>query len=140
MKRILLAVNDTPAGIAAARAAVALAALTSAQVRAIHVLDGPPSGAAPPAGEPSGSQREAGSAAVLRFVSEMAAGASVPVQTATLHGRPATLILETAAAWPADLIVLGRAGYRRVGAPFVGSEVLHVLEFAEVPVLVVPAR
>ena len=139
MKRILLAVNDTPAGIAAARTAIELAARTSAQVRAIHVLDGSRSAGGPAPGEPAAQQREAGSAAVLRFVTEIAAGASVPVQVVTLHGRPATLILEAAAAWPADLIVLGRAGYRRVGAPFVGSEVLHVLEFADVPVLVVPA-
>ena len=140
MKRMLLAVNDTPAGIAAVRAAIELAARTSAELRAIHVLDGPVHREVPPRREPDPEEREAGSAAVLRFVEDLAAGASVPVRTATLHGRPATAILETATAWPADLIVLGRAGYRRVGAPFVGSEVLHVLEFADVPVLVVPAR
>ena len=56
------------------------------------------------------SVREAESAAVLRFAADLAAKAGVPVETATLHGRPATLILGEAATWRADVIVLGRAG------------------------------
>jgi hypothetical protein len=37
------------------------------------------------------------------------------------------------------VIVIGRSGGRRSGEPYVGSEVRHVLEFADQPVLVVPA-
>ena len=63
----------------------------------------------------------------------------MPVEALTFHGQPARVILDQASAWGADVIVLGRSGVRRVGQPFVGSQVLHVLEFAEVPVVVVPA-
>ena len=35
--------------------------------------------------------------------------------------------------------MIGRAGGRHVGEHYVGSDVQRVLEFAEIPVLVVPA-
>lgn len=127
MTRILLAVNDSPAGLAAARTAIRLARETSGLVRAVHVL-----GHAAAGGEERGS-------AVLDFVAGLADRAGVAVEVSTMVGRPALAILEQAADWHADVIVLGRSGVRHVGQPFVGSQVLHVLEFAEVPVVVVPA-
>ena len=65
--------------------------------------------------------------------------APASADTRTISGQPARSILDQAAAWNADVIVLGRSGVRHVGQPFVGSHLLHVLEFAEVPVVVVPA-
>ncbi|MCU0301743.1 MAG: universal stress protein [Candidatus Nanopelagicales bacterium] len=132
MTRILVAVNDSPAGLAAARTAIRLARETSGQVRAVHAV-------APRAGEAGGDERARSSMAVLDYVADLAQQAGVAVETATVPGAPARVILDQAAAWPADVIVLGRSGVRHVGQPFVGSQVLHVIEFAEVPVVVVPA-
>jgi nucleotide-binding universal stress UspA family protein len=142
MMRILLAVNDSPAGLAAARAAIHFAKQSGGQVRAVHVLgeagarDGPRRGA--PRVEVD--HRPAGdSASVLGYVTGLAERAGVAVDVLTLRGQPARSILDQASTWQADVIVLGRSGVRHVGQPFVGSQVLHVLEFAEVPVVVVPA-
>jgi nucleotide-binding universal stress UspA family protein len=149
MTNILLAVNDTPAGLAAARAAVRWAKRSDASLRALHVLpDWAPLPSQP--GRPTGgvgdgatreeaaARRALGSAAVLQHVAELARREGVAVETVAMTGSPARAILGQASSWPADLIVLGRSGVRHVGQPFVGSQVLNVLEFAEVPVLVVP--
>jgi nucleotide-binding universal stress UspA family protein len=65
----------------------------------------------------------------------------VPVTTSTLLGTPAARVLAEARAWHADLVVLGRSGqHRRSAAPGLGSQVRTVLEFTEVPVLVVPGE
>lgn len=142
MIRILLAVNDSPAGLAAARTAIWLAQQAAGEIRAVHVLCEP--GA--PRGQRGGSApadaedcRPEAVAPVLRYVSGLAGRTGVSVETRAIRGRPARAILDQAAVWQADVIVLGRSGVRHVGQPFVGSQVLHVLEFAEVPVVVVPA-
>lgn len=142
MMRILLAVNDSPAGLAAARAAIHFATQSGGQVRAVHVLNEPGAGAGLRRGAlrvEGDDRRMGGSASVLGYVAGLAERAGVVVEALTIHGQPARSILDQASAWPADVIVLGRSGVRHVGQPFVGSQVLHVLEFAEVPVVVVPA-
>lgn len=142
MMRILLAVNDSPAGLAAARAAIHFAQQSGGQVRAVHVIG--ERGAEP--GLRRGSrqvqaeeQRPGAPAQVLEYVAGLAERAGVAIDILTVHGQPARSILDQAAGWQADVIVLGRSGVRHVGQPFVGSQVLHVLEFAEIPVVVVPA-
>ena len=75
---------------------------------------------------------------VLRYVATLADLARMPIETTQLAGEPAPAILEQARVWSADLIVIGRSGSLGVGQPYVGSQTRHVLEFAEVPVLVVP--
>ena len=149
MTRILVAINDSPAGLAAARAAIWLATESRATVLAVHVVadEAPQDGRGPPGGRdgpsPAGPTdadiRARGAAAVLDFVAGLAQQAGVPMETRMLPGGPGRVILEQAARWGADVIMLGRSGVRHVGQPFVGSQVLHVLEFADVPVVVVPA-
>lgn len=140
MTRILVAINDSPAGVAAARAAIWLAAETRATVLAVHVVAGDaPDQRAPARALEDAQLRGRQSSALLQFVAELADAARVVLQTRTLRGPPARAILDQAATWEADVIMLGRSGVRHVGQPFVGSQVLHVLEFADVPVVVVPA-
>ena len=141
MRRILLAADDSPAGVAAARAAVQLAIECAAQLRAVHVVtDGELTRTL--ATRPGAAHIHPGRAsrppAVLRFVSELAEHAAVPVQTVLLEGHPARCVIREAVAWSADVIVLGRSGEHRLGQPYVGSQAQHVMEFAEIPVLVVP--
>jgi len=141
MKHILLAVDDSPAGLAAARVAVELATEWAGQLRAVHVLvDGMletalERGATAP---DVGARRDLGAQAVLKYVAQLAHRAGVPAETRVLAGEPARCILEQASAWPAELIVLGGAGRGRSAEPYLGSAIMRVLEFAEVPVLVVP--
>lgn len=53
--------------------------------------------------------------------------------------RPFDALLTIARKWDADLIVMGRSDMRRPGQCYVGSQTEHLLEFTEIPVLVVPA-
>ena len=143
MKHLLLAVDDSPAGLAAARVAVELAAGWPARLRAVHVLvDGDVEAELERRALATGvhGRRDRGAQAVLRYVAELAERAEVPTETIALRGEPAHCILEQSEAWPADLIVLGGAGRGRMGEPYVGPAVRQVLEFADVPVMVVPPR
>lgn len=140
MTRILLAVNDSPAGVAAARTAIRFAHECDGQILAVHVVAGAPR----PETHHAAQRQDAGageqaSRALLGYITNLATQSDVQIETTMLPGRPAEVILDRAAAWGADIIVLGRSGVRHVGQPFVGSQVLHVIEFADVPVLVVPA-
>jgi nucleotide-binding universal stress UspA family protein len=136
MTRILLAVDDSPGGVRAAREAVRLASAMDAHLRAVTVMP-------EPAGGVAGTSRAAevgpgDSAAVLDFVLEIAAREQLAVETLVLSGQPARVVLDQARAWPADLIVVGRSGRHHIGEHYVGADVKHILEFSESPVVVVP--
>lgn len=142
VRRILVAVADSPSGLAATRAAIAYAGDLRAELRAVHVLtDGELVAALAGAGGRNDLTRRRGTAAVavLRHVAELAGRAAVPVTTAQLVGDVARCVLEEAQRWGADLIVVGRTTRRGPGQPFVGPEVQAILEFGERPILVVPA-
>ena len=59
-----------------------------------------------------------------------------PVDRAVLRGRAAPAILEDAAVYGADLIVVGHRGRGPVAALLLGSVATEVVERAKVPVLV----
>lgn len=143
--RILLATDDSPAGLAAARRAMDLAAVCHADVRAVTVLiDGPLDTELAAIGrrreslESLRARRGGGQTALLRHVVDLGRDAGLVPETAALTGEPAASILDEARAYGPDVIVIGRSDRRTAGSPYVGTEVRQVLEFAEVPVLVVP--
>jgi len=138
---ILVAVDDSPAGLEAARTAVELAAGNGAPLRAVtvlrdHVLE------RALGGEPDRTAHHLaeGAQSVLTWVEELAAGRQVSCQTVLRGGEPYREILSEADACDADVIVIGRSDRRGPRSPYLGSETAQVLEFAEVPVLVVPRR
>jgi nucleotide-binding universal stress UspA family protein len=139
--RVLLAVDDSPAALAAIRAAVELCAATGARLRALTVIGDhhvtEPLGRGADAATVSVRQGRAAQA-VLRHVERLCGRAGVAVETAALEGEAAPRVLDEARRWAADLIVLGRVGHGGPGQPYVGGQTRHVLEFADVPVLVVP--
>jgi len=138
-QQILVAVDDSPAGLAAARAAVDLAADLGATVRAITVLrDHVLTGAI--GGEPANTERRlaAGGRSLLAWVVDLASARGVSCDTVEQDGDPFRRILDEADAWDADLIVMGRSDRRGPSSPYLGSETAHVLEFTDRPVLVVP--
>jgi nucleotide-binding universal stress UspA family protein len=140
-QRILVATDDSAAGLEASRWAVDLAARYSASLRVLHVLaDSDVTTALVASGTPRLSERRHQAVrSLFRYVSGLAAAAGVAVETLELSGEPAARILEQARSWPADLVVIGRGEPRGTGGPWVGKETRMVLEFAEQPVLVVPA-
>lgn len=143
-RRLLVAVDDSPAALAAARLAIELAAGWKAAVRAVTVvrdgrlleaMDGREPGAAD-----ARRRLSEGARSVLAWVAELGAERSVPVETAhSQDADPFRAILAEAHLWEADLIIMGRSDRRGPSSPYLGSSTAHVLEFADVPVLVVPA-
>ncbi len=122
MRRILVAVDDSPPALAAASAAIDLAAHQDAQIHFVSVA------------EPDHHDER-----VLEHVAELARSAGLtPTATTTDGGQPFEVLLAVAHEWHADLIVMGRSDKRRPGVPYVGSQTEHLLEFTHVPVLVVP--
>ena len=134
IERILVAINDSPAGLAAFRSALDLTQRYAAVLRVVHVVSG--AGVITGGSRGAGRSREVGP--LLQHVTALADQAAVPIETLELDGEPAHRILEQANSWPADLVVIGRADHQGAGGPWVGRETRMVLEFADQPVLVVP--
>lgn len=143
IQRILLAVDDSPDSLAAARVAVELAGSLHAHLRAVHIR---PDHALDSELEAATSRsavalrREQAAAALLARIVELAARAGVDLETSFLAGDIAPAILDAARGWPADLVVIGKSRRAATGEPYVGSQTRSVLEFGEQPVLVVPPR
>ena len=53
------------------------------------------------------------------------------------EGAPHEVILEEASSWGADLIVMGKLGRRGIAHILLGSVAERVIEFSEIPVLIV---
>ncbi|BBX67858.1 hypothetical protein MPSYJ_13190 [Mycolicibacterium psychrotolerans] len=140
--KILVAVDDSPAALAAGHAAVHLAARTGARLRFVHVTgDGELVRALRRMGRDSelSTRRSKAAAALMAHVGAEAERADVIAETTVLEGDPAALVLAEATNWDADLIVMGRPDLRGPGHhPFVGTVTRKVLELAEIPVMVVP--
>jgi nucleotide-binding universal stress UspA family protein len=64
-------------------------------------------------------------------------GRTLAVERAVLHGRPATLIVERAADFRAELVVIGSRGRGPLSSMLLGSVSAEVVDHAPCPVLVV---
>ncbi len=137
--RILVAVDDSPASLDAARAAVTLAAVHGAAVRALTVTRRPiPQQASGIEAIRTAERLAAGGRSVLAWVADLASAQGIECETLLRTGDPFRMILDEADRWDADLIVMGRSDRRGPSSPYLGSETAHVLEFTDRPVLVVP--
>ena len=77
---------------------------------------------------------------VVKKAKAIAEKAGIEVETKfleTLGVRAATLIVQEANAWPADLIVMGTHGSRGIRHLVMGSEAEHVLLTTKIPVMLV---
>ncbi|MEO6943895.1 MAG: universal stress protein [Lacisediminihabitans sp.] len=137
---VLVAVNDSPAAFAAAEVAVAYAARLGAQLRVVTIVD--PTPVPGRAGQAFGAalagQLESEAAAILNHVAALAARSGVEATTGQRTGTVASEILNEAREVAATLIVMASVDRPGHAIPKVGSHTLRVLEFASVPVLVVP--
>ncbi|MGE8656811.1 MAG: universal stress protein [Achromobacter sp.] len=146
-RRILVAIDGSHASDRALDEGVALAKLSHAALRVIHVLDDLSISMAfnPYAGYYTGeliTQLRQGGAQMLARAAARASAAGAAVETVLYDdlGLPVQArILGIARNWPADLIVMGTHGRRGVGRALLGSCAEAVVREAAVPVLLVRA-
>jgi len=141
IQRVLVAVDDSPAALRAARVATELAAGWRARLRLVAVTADHALGALLDIAVPDGradERAEQAGRSLLEHAADAARDSGLEVDTVLLGGEPFRQILDQARTWPADLIVMGRSDRRGPSSPYIGSVTAHVLEFADCPVLVVP--
>lgn len=143
IERILIAVDDSPDSLAAARVAIAMASALSARLHIVHVSRNHGFDAAIEVASGRGEvgvRRAQSAEAILKRVTGMANTAGIVSETSLLRGEIAPTVLDAARQWQADLLVVGKSARSATGEPYVGTQTRHILEFADQPVLVVPAR
>jgi len=119
IERMLLAVDDSPDSLRAARAAIELAKTLHARLRIVHVRADHLVDAAVEAasGRPEvGARRAQSGAAILTRVALMAGAAGVVTETDLLVGDAGPMIVNAARVWQADLIVAGRSARSTTGS------------------------
>ena len=142
MSALLLCVDGSAASLAATRVAIRVAKDLDATLHAIFVVeDGGLAARVDRAidGSGSGEQLLDSGEALLARTRVQAEAAGVAFEGTIAGGEPFERILETAERIRPDFVVMGRRGRRGPGRALLGSEVEHVLEFSEWPVIVVPA-
>lgn len=144
--RILIPIDGSPTSNDGLDEGIKLARLTGASIRLIHVIDDVPflMGASFGAvsGDVLGWLKSAGEALLVQG-RKRAEAAGVPVDSTiyeTLGGRLCERVETEAAAWRADLIVLGTHGRRGVGRMFLGSDAEQIVRTSTIPVLLVRSR
>lgn len=137
MKNVLVAVDGSEPSLKAARQAGELARAMNSQVTVLCVVEPivmPPEASWAPMEAMQEAQLVRGQQ-VVREVQQ----ALLPMVTRELVkvGPPAELIVETAKALPADLVVVGSTGKGAVKRLLVGSVADRVVHLSTIPVLVV---
>lgn len=125
IQRVFVAVDDSAPSLAAATFGIELARSLDAELRLATVT------------EPDRDPR-----VILDHALGRASAGGVAATGVTLEDgmHPFEILLAAATRWHADLIVMGRSDRRRTGRPYVGSQTEHLLEFTEIPVVVVPEQ
>lgn len=136
LAELLVATDLSPAGEAAYRAAVALAARAGARCDVLHVYWREPGER--DCAECGHAARDREAAEVRAFVAAHPAPgvALAPQVREDMH--VATGVQAAAEAAAADLVVMGRRGWNRTRAALLGSSTADVLRLSTRPVLVVP--
>jgi nucleotide-binding universal stress UspA family protein len=145
-QRILVPIDGSPTSTRGLDEAVRLARVTGGQIRLLHVIDemisvtGFETGAVY-INDVLPMLKKAGTA-LLDKAKARVEPAGVPVDTLLVDciaRRTSEVVNEQAAAWNADLIVLGTHGRRGAGRLLLGSDAEQILRTATVPVLLVRA-
>ncbi|QSG13576.1 universal stress protein [Halapricum desulfuricans] len=133
--RILVPVDGSECGRAAARYGFAFAAATGATVDIVHVVDTtvPTIG-----GRMTDPERQDHGEAIVESAAEHSQAFDCPVETHVREGAPRSEIVASADELGADLIVMGRQGTHNLRERLLGGVTEHVVRHADQPVLVVP--
>jgi nucleotide-binding universal stress UspA family protein len=134
MKKILVAVDGSPASVLAARTAQQLASAMGAAVTLVHVT---PSvyGDAKKSALPEIAEAELAVGAKVLAEVNAELGASLPALN--LCGTPAEVIAQTAKDQAFDLVVVGNKGRGAVSRVLLGSVADRLTHIADRPVLIV---
>ena len=140
-RRILIAVESGPIATHAIDVGLELASTLKAETALIHVAEPPVSYGTDtgiPAAELRALAREEGERKLLGVRERL----KLPASTLEFleGGNPAIEIVNTAKAWPADLIVIGSHGRSGLDRVLLGSVAEAVVRQAPCPVLVVRAQ
>jgi nucleotide-binding universal stress UspA family protein len=146
-QRILVPVDGSPTSLQGLDEAIQLARLTGGAIRLLYVVDElmfvtSIQEYSAYSADLARLLKDAG-ADILRTSAERATAAGATVDTLlvdSVSGRVADVIVEQAAAWNADLIVLGTHGRRGLRRVALGSDAEQVVRVAPVPVLLVRGR
>ncbi len=140
-KKILVAVDGSKGALNAAQMAARLARNEGGELLVLHVLDKAVlaemekfMGEAPQALE---KEMEEQGWALLHSTEIMLKKYGVPVRLVLKEGTPYQEIIDTAEKEGVDLIVMGKLGKRGERKILMGSSVFRVMEFSNIPVLIV---
>ncbi len=143
-QRILVPVDGSPTSGRGLAEAIAIARATGGTIRLVHVLDelifttGFETGATYLNTVLPALRRRAEQ--ILETGKGRVSAAGVAVETVTVEcfaRRTSDVVVEQAAEWRAELIVLGTHGRRGIGRAMLGSDAEQILRAAPVPVLLV---
>ena len=143
-QRIIVPIDGSATAAAGLDEAIAMARLTGAELRLMHVLDATAYATGFEPGvvycsEVIPQMKRAGTR-ILEAAKARAEAGGVTAEGLlldTVAGRVCDLVVAQAVSWGADLIVIGTHGRRGVGRFFMGSDAEQVLRMAPVPVLLV---
>ena len=143
LKKILIAVDDSPFADRAAELGIELAEAVNAEIGFVHVFDAAatPAGAwGIPADRISAMSELDGKRLLKKFHDTLPAtiAAESRVRDFLESGSAAATIVEVAKKWGADLIVMGSHGRGKVTGILMGSVSQDVLRQAPCPILVAP--
>jgi len=131
--RVLLATDGSASALVARDLTAALAWPAGTVVRLVSALDGHHLGG-PAADRLLDRAHEVLTEAAAGFAAGVEEG--VTVEQGVLHGRAASSIVDEAARFAADLIVLGSRGHGAISSMLLGSVAAEVTDHAPCPVLV----
>jgi len=144
--RILLAIDDSKFSEAVMNALIAQAPPKSSEVRVLHVIEPLPAiyggsewGYVMDWQAVTREQRKQAEALLARAAQTLR-GAGIEVTTAIEEGAPKAVILDAAAKWPADLILVGSHGRRALDRFLMGSVSEAVARHAPCSVQIVRAQ
>jgi nucleotide-binding universal stress UspA family protein len=138
-KRILVAVENSPADQAILRHIVPLATLTGAEVLLVHVADGFAARHFDDLKLRESDEIKA-DRAYLTQVAEELTRQSVAVTTELAMGDPATELIRVAQQQNADLIAMATHGHRFIGDLIHGTTVDRLRHLVKIPVLLLRAQ
>ncbi|MBX3621996.1 MAG: universal stress protein [Rhizobacter sp.] len=143
-QHILVPVDGSPTATKGLDEALRLAKLTGAELRLLYVVDElmfvtSIQEYAAYTADLARALKEGGADILAKaLATAQAAGVKADTQLVdSFNGRVADVIIEQAAGWPADLIVLGTHGRRGLRRLALGSDAEQVVRNATVPVLLV---
>ncbi len=141
--RILIPVDGSKFSLKAVRLAKQLAEIQGSELLLLHVLDTAVLDQLcrfdyKPHNEVH-ADVEGSARAFLDDMSQEISQSGVSVSITIKEGTPHEVIIDEAVSWGADLIVMGKLGKRGVSRILLGSVAERVIEFANLPVLLVNA-